>query len=409
MRVNPFVKSILAVLTALAALTAPAFAQDSLPLPPKFKIADSSETARYPVPDSIRPPIPLWRNRIVPVLGGQPNDGPAFGVRARRWMTTPVDDIVTSRAEFNLIAGFTPRGGVFGYFTFYAPRLTRGWRFRGTLSGVKQVRYGFYGLGNNTTYDPDLVTDQDPYLYRMQREQLLVSTEVTKRIVPHFSLALQLAATDDRFRALEGTTVFGSEFGQLVQEDDLWARFAAVYDTRDTEWDTHRGVLLEAGVQYGLFSDDYQRVYSILRAYVPLDSSTTIAGRVMGAALHGSPTFNSRFAVPGWERDVFVLGGEDSHRALNNGRFLGNDVLLTNIEIRRWFWSYGHTLSIGAIGWFDAGRVFEDEPFELTFNDWTAGAGAGIALRILRTNIVQLNYGFGPDGGKLTFKSGWMF
>lgn len=399
-------------MTAMAAMVtataAPLLAQDSLIGPERFPIKDSSLVAHYPVPDSVRPPIPLWRNKVLPAFGGQPNDGPTFGIRARRWMTTPVDDIVTSRAEFNLSAGITPRGGWFGYFTFIAPRLTRGWRFKGAMTAVRQVRYGFYGLGNNTVFDPDLTQD-DPLLYRMERRQLLVSAEVTKRIVSRFSLALQVAATRDRFEALEGVTVFGSTFGPEVREDDLWARLAAVYDTRDTEWDTRRGVLLEGGVQYGLFSDDYQRVYGVFRAYVPLDTSTTIAARAMGAALHGDPTFNTRFAVPAWERDVFVLGGEDSHRALNNGRFLGNDVLLANLEVRRWIWSRGPTLGMGLMGWVDAGRVFEDEAFSLALHDWTVGAGAGVALRVFRTNIITLNYGFGPDGGKLTFKSGWMF
>jgi hypothetical protein len=372
-------------------------------------ITDSSSTAALPAPDSVGPPIPLWRNRIVPAIGGQPNDLPTFGVRGRRWMTTPVDDRVTSRAELTLNAGFTPRGGIFGYLTFYAPRLTRNWRFKGVLSGVRQVRYGYFGLGNDTPFDPDLVTEENPFIYRLRREQILLSGEVTRRIKGRLGVALQLAGTRDRFKALEGESVFRDEFGDVITETDYWARFALVYDTRDLEWDTRSGMLLEAGVQYGLFNDDYQRVYAILRGYQPLGAQTVLAGRVMGAALSGTPTLNARFSVPGWERDVFVLGGEDSHRGLDNGRFLGNDVLLANGEVRHWLYTWRPGFQLGVIGWVDAGRVFEAEGFELTLREWTVGAGAGVAFRVLRTNIFTITYGGGGEGGNLAFKAGWMF
>lgn len=372
-------------------------------------IQDSSETAALPVPDSVKAPIPLWRNTVVPFIGGQPNDGPAFGVLAQRRMTTPVDDRVTSRAELELNAGLTLKGGLFGYLTFYAPRLVKKWRFNGVFSGVRQVRYGYLGLGNDTPYDPDLVTDENPFLYRLRREQILLSGEVTRRIGQHFGVALQMAGTRDRFRALEGESVFRDEFGDEVVETDYWARFALVYDSRDLEWDTRRGMLLEAGVQYGLFNEDYQRVYTILRGYRSIGPRTVLAARAMGAAMSGTPTLNARFSVPGWERDAFVLGGEDSHRGLINGRFLGNDVLLTNAEIRHWVWTWRPGFELGLIGWVDAGRVFEDEGFSLTLRDWTVGAGTGVAFRVLRTNIFTVTAGAGGEGMNLTFKAGWMF
>lgn len=373
-------------------------------------VRDSSGTAAIPAPDSVKAPIPLWRNSVLPFIGGQPNDGPAFGVLAQRRMTTPVDDIVTSRAELQLNGGFTLKGGYFGYLTFYAPRLLRKWRFNGLFSVVRQVRYGYLGLGNNTAYDPGLVTDDDPFLYRMQREQVLLSGEVTRRIGRRLGIALQVAGTRDRFRALEGESVFRSDFGEEVTETDYWARFALVYDTRDLEWDTRRGLLLEAGMQYGLFREDYQRAYVILRGYQPLGPRTVLAGRAMGAALSGTPTLNARFSVPGWERNVFVLGGEDSHRGLVNGRYLGNDVLLANGEIRHWLWTWRPGFELGAIGWVDAGRVFEGEAFSLTLQDWKVGAGVGVAIRAMRSNIFTVTLGgAGGEGANLTFKSGWMF
>lgn len=372
-------------------------------------IRDSSENAAIPVPDSIKPPIPLWRNSMVPFIGGQPNDGPAFGIQGQRRMTTPVDDIVTSRAELALNAGFTLKGGLFSYLTFYAPRLLRKWRFNGTFSAVRQVRYGYLGLGNDTPYDPDLVTDENPFVYRMRREQILLSGEVTRRIGRRVGIALQVAGTRDRFRALEGESVFREDFGEEITETDYWARFALVYDTRDLEWDTRRGALLEAGMQYGLFGEDYQRAYVILRGYQPLGPRTVLAGRAMAAALKGTPTLNARFAVPGWERNVFVLGGEDSHRGLVNGRFLGNDVLLANAEVRHWLWTWRPGFEVGVLGWVDGGRVFEGEGFALTLDGWSVGAGGGVAIRALRTNIFTATLGASREGPNLTFKSGWMF
>jgi len=186
-------------------------------------------------------------------------------------------------------------------------------------------------------------------------------------------------------------------------------RLALVYDTRDNEFNTHQGLLLEAGTQVGSGGDGYTRQYAILRGYLTVREGTVLAGRLAGSGMGGTPPLDTRFSIPGWEREVPVLGGQYSHRGLDFGRLTGTGVLLGNFEIRHDLLSLGDLGGITLVAFLDAGRVFEGEDFRLTTEDMKVGGGGALALRLMRGTIFTLNYGRGPDGGKWSVGSGWMF
>ena len=43
----------------------------------------------------------------------------------------------------------------------------------------------------------------------------------------------------------------------MLEQNDIAGRLALVYDTRDNEYNTHQGLLLEAGTQVGSGNDGY--------------------------------------------------------------------------------------------------------------------------------------------------------
>jgi hypothetical protein len=159
----------------------------------------------------------------------------------------------------------------------------------------------------------------------------------------------------------------------------------------------------------GSGGDGYTRQYAILRGYLSVREGTVLAARVAGSGMGGTPSLDARFVLPGWEREVPVLGGEYSHRGLDYGRLTGTGVLFGNFEVRHDLLSLGDLGGITLVAFLDAGRVFEGEDFRLTTKDMKVGGGGAVALRILRSSIFTFNYARGPDGGNFSVGSGWMF
>lgn len=320
------------------------------------------------------------------------------------------DDKVTSRQTFNAIASYTFKGGWLVGVRYDGPRLADGWRLRGSIAAARDVRYGYFGLGNNTRIDNDLADDSQPFLYRMRRRRIFGTGEVSRRISGPFWGAALVNVTDAQYTALPGPSVFRSDFGSQLDEDEFSGRLALVYDTRDTEYDTRRGLLAEAGIQYaGHGNNNYTRSYGIIRGWVPVKSGIVVAGRMLASDIHGAATIDSRFELPAWDRNIALLGGEDSHRSVDNGRFAGTGALLANLETRIPLKSFGDYGAINLLLFADAGRVFEGERLRLTTDEMTVGGGFGLGLRVLRGNIFTLNLGFGPDGQNFSAKTGWMF
>ena len=70
---------------------------------------------------------------------------------------------------------------------------------------------------------------------------------------------------------------------------------------------------------------------------------------------------------------------------------------------------FGDLGALTVLAFLDAGRVFEEESFEITADDLRVGGGGGIALRILRSTIFTFNFAGGPDGFNFSVGNGWMF
>ena len=70
-------------------------------------------------------------------------------------------------------------------------------------------------------------------------------------------------------------------------------------------------------------------------------------------------------------------------------------------------WDEGDAAGVSLFGFVDAGRVFEEEAFELTLDDWHASGGGGVAARLWRRNVVTLTVGAGEDGVRGWVGGGW--
>jgi outer membrane protein assembly factor BamA len=351
-----------------------------------------------------------WRTSWFPYLSGGSNDGPVLSFRVRYWQAAEYEDRVTANAALNAEAGITPRGGRHAYVQFRAPQLVEGWRFDTKVGTSREVRFGYFGLGNDTDYNKDAVTDAQPFLYRMRRTRYRGVVEVTRMLRGPLMLAVLGDVERARFTSLPGPSEFATDFpsGELKQTD-VSGRVALVYDTRDNEYNTREGLLLEAGTQVGSGGDGYTRLYTVLRGYLSPRDGTVVAARLGASGMGGTPSLDARYRIPGWEKEIPVLGGEYSHRSLDTGRLAGKHVLFGNLEVRHDLLALGDLGAITLLGFVDAGRVFEGEGFSLTADDLKVGGGGGIGLRILRSTIFTFNFAGGPDGFNYSVGSGWMF
>jgi Omp85 superfamily domain len=350
-----------------------------------------------------------WRLSYFPYIAGLANDGPAYFLRARYWQPAEYEARNTYTAALDGAVGATSEGSRLALLRFRAPGLWKDWRLDALVGAERLVRYGYFGLGNATEKNDDLVTEDTPFVYRVRRIRYEGRVEVTRRISGPFHAALRAAAVDMKYTTLPGPALFINDFGEGLDEDEVSGRLALLYDTRNNEYNTTRGLFAEAGVQVGDAEDSYTRVYGVVAGYYPVREGTVIAGRLGGSGTEGTPTLYARASVPAWDREVPVLGGENSHRSFDTGRFLGDGTLFANLEVRHDLFPFGDLGSVTLVGFLDAGRVFEDESFRLTTEDLHVGGGGGVAVRILRTAIFVFNFAGGPDGFNFSFGNGWMF
>src|SRR3954447_1911776 len=389
-------------LVLLALLTTRLAAQDST----AQANAPSDQASEVPEETTAAP----WRTSYFPYLSGGSNDGPLLNFRVRYWQAAEYEDRVTANAALNAEAGITSRGSRHIYVQFKAPQLIEGWRFDLKAGAVREARFGFFGIGNETEYNKGAVTDANPFLYRVRRTRYGGAAEVTRRVSGPFQVAFLGAAETARFTTLPGPSLFASLVDpDELKETDVSGRLAFIYDTRDNEYNTHQGLLLEAGAQVGSGGDGYTRLYTVLRGYLQVREGTVIAARLAATGTGGTATLDARYSLPAWEREIPILGGQYSHRSLDTGRLTGRHALLGNLEVRHDLISFGDPGAITLLGFVDAGRVFEEENFRLTTEDLKVGGGGGFGFRILRSTIFTLNLAGGPDGFNYSVGTGWMF
>ena len=372
------------------------------------QVAAQSPDAGPQAPDESTEQTP-WRTSYFPYLAGGTNDGPVLAFRVHHFQPAEYDARVTTNAAFTADAGITPRGGRQVTARFRAPQLWKDWRLSALAAAVREVRFGYFGLGNETVKDDDAVTPLQPFLYRVRRARYGGKLEVTRRLRGPLQAALQANVEWTRFTTLPGPSLFKTDFGPELKESDVAGRVALVYDTRDNEFNTRKGLLLEAGAQVGSGGDGYTRLYTVLRGYLPLREGTVAAARLAASGMGGDPTLNARLYIPAWENQIPVLGGQYSHRSFDTGRFAGKHVLLGNLEVRHDLLPFGDLGAITLLAFLDAGRVFEQENFKITTSEVKVGGGGGVGVRILRSSIFAFNFAGGPDGFNFSVGSGWMF
>ena len=163
---------------------------------------DTTEAADTTGTSSEAEPKAPWKTSYFPYLAGGPNDGPLVAFRVHHFQPAEYDARVTSNAAFTAEAGVTFRGGRQIILRFRAPQLWKDWRLKTLAAAVREVRFGYFGLGNQTTKDDNLVTPAQPFLYRVRRARYGGQFDVSRRLQGPLWLALQGNVERTRFTTL---------------------------------------------------------------------------------------------------------------------------------------------------------------------------------------------------------------
>ena len=349
-----------------------------------------------------------WGVSYFPYITSHSSEFPVFAFRFLYSKPSAWDKPYIAAGDLRADVGVSVRGGWLASVRFRAPGLWDGWRLRAELSAARRTRQHYAGLGNSTVVD-DQITASEEFFYRVKRTQYRANVEVTRRLTGHLHASASPGISFVRYSPHSGASVFANDFGSELEDTDATFRTSLIYDTRDTDYNTQRGILLEVGGAAGTGGDGYTRLFTNLRGWLSLREGTVLAGRFVAAGMGGTPPLDARFNLEMWERQVQAYGGDQSNRGTSDGRFLGTDALFINTEVRHDLLNLGDYGALTLLAYFDAGRVFENESFRLTTDGFHVGVGGGIALRVLRSNILTFNFGDGPEGFEFEFGTGWMF
>lgn len=323
------------------------------------------------------------------------------------------------RAIIGLDFQFSTSGSKFVRLQARMPRLVDGWRFAGVAELQRRARDWYLGVGNDTELDKDRINDAQPHYYRSDNRSALFRGEVQRRIIGPLRVLAGIHLQRWRIDTLKNTPTLLAEQAQagivpFVNQGttDNSFRIGLVFDTRGDEVAPRSGVLAQViySIADSAFGDlSYTRTTLSASGYLPFGERISINGRVAAQIMTGSPGFGSIDLVEQSDRPLRGLGGAMTHRALLDRRFLGDDMVMLNFDVR-YILSEAPTLyKLTLVGFFDTGRVYFGEDFRLTTDGLKHGGGAGVIIQIFRTGVFGSTLGFGTDGGVLQFHSKWSF
>jgi hypothetical protein len=367
-----------------------------------------------------------WRSSYFPYVLGTPTDGAMLVLRWQRTQNAPyfleqtdekdVINPITFRGAVSVEGGAGTRGSRFLRVEARLPAVVEGWRFDGMLGAERQGRFGYYGVGADLAdADPDAPnTDAN----RIHRDRWLARFEGTRTIRGPFRLAVGLFADRTSLSAVTDSGAFGDHFGTPRRRTSIVVRPALVVDTRDREFTPSRGVLLEAGAGFGSGREQslgvpdndggfYGFGYAQFKGYFSPREGTVLAGRALVRRMAERAPLSARFGLPGWEREV-TLSGADGHRGLPAGALAATDLELYSLEVRHDLLNAGDLGAVTLLGFADWARVEDRRSFRLGSADFF-GAGAGVALRVIRSAILTTNFAGGPNGFNFSMGTNWSF
>ena len=362
-----------------------------------------------------------WTDVGYPKIYWTPTNGASFGLyyaQVRPPGYDDWDDPPPYRARIALDGEIATSGSHRLGLEFKLPNSLPGWRFDLRLWTIRHARQNYFGIGNESEFESDNVTDGQPFYYRMDRRRSFVRGTVQRRLISGLRAVAGFHFERWRLDTLSGPSLLGEQvqagLAPLVGVNTWQGEFrlGMVLDTRDDEVTPRRGVLIEAlfGIADSSVVGDvnFTRFTGSAAVFHAIGERLVLGGRVVGQTLSGSPPVGSYFAVEASERAFEGLGGASSHRGLHTDRFLGQDKLLANIDARYRLTGLSQMATVDLVGFIDFGRVFQASD-DFSLKALHVGGGVGPIITIGRNGVIGWTFAWGPDKLIVQTHTRWMF
>jgi len=290
-----------------------------------------------------------------------------------------------------------------------------GWRLLLMAGSLREQRAPYFGLGNRSTVADSL---DNRYGEAYATYSLLRTTGIVAvRRKLAGPLHLLVGAQFRHYRALP----LAGRRSKLADDlaagvpldtgatDGLEVRGGLLFDTRDEESSSSKGVFIEAlaarGLKGGLGKLAYTRYALGMREFVPIGEYTSLAFRQNVEISRGAiPFYVADERMTSW-RPEDGFGGVTTLRASLPGRFSAPNKALLSADLRYRNWDFWVTPTTPVRLWFlifaDVGRVWmSGETFAP--DHLHAGGGVGTLLQIGRGTFFGFDVGWSPDA-HLTF------
>jgi hypothetical protein len=294
-------------------------------------------------------------------------------------------------------------------FTLFldAPHLLPdGWRVNGYLGLEKRIKTPYYGLGNETLYDP---ASEDPagpnphyYGFGRLRRSALVNLQRNLTGTPLWALfGVGMVATEvDPTPEGVGSTLYAAEAGPAGAT--YWTNYiraGLIWDSRDREAGPRAGTWSELVVHWvneGLGADVSFTRWSLMdRRYYSLTQRLVFAHRYFLQGVSGDVPIHQLQRVQTSFRQGEGLGGSATVRGLPKNRFAGKGMLVWNAELR-WrvmdFRALGRSFHTVLSTFLDQGRVWSGGVrMEELFSGLHRGYGVGVRVGMGENFVVAMD------------------
>ncbi len=358
-----------------------------------------------------------------PIIGGNTDIGVQFGGAAT--LTRFCGDVQPYQWNIDLLLSASAKDDSSGLrlvqqshvLRLDAPALFGGRvRVDGRLNYLRTINAGYYGLGNDSSAAlPPGVTDPGrrfQYLQQEGRARFITRIHTSSPL----DLALGLNLRYESPGVYDGSRLAADALAQNREGDPRVrgldpAAIAGVaagvmYDTRDTEFVTTKGIFYQLGVGASAGSSDgigYGDTSAVLSHYAPLPGPFIFASRLVASFQFGNVPFYDLMQGGTFEPQ-YLFGGETGVRGVPDGRYAGKVKLVTNIEIRSRFPRFqllGQRLRIGTTTFLDAGRLWDEYSYDPGSDGRKLGlkygVGGGFFLQWGEAAIFRIEAAYSPD------------
>jgi outer membrane protein assembly factor BamA len=281
-------------------------------------------------------------------------------------------------------------------------------------SYTSEATLNYAGMGNASSIAPPPGAPGSYYWYGLVHPSVLAQLRL--RLVDHLGALVAVRYTQNWMQVgadskladdlRSGSPAVKALLGSVDPHGVALFGYGLQWDDRDSEVSPHGGSFSEAVVRLspggaGALPFRYGEAKIESRAFLPLvPERITLALRAVGDLQFGQPPFYEL----GRFDDTYAIGGLNGVRGVPAQRYFGKVKALGNVELRGEITSFrvfGRDVAMGAVCFFDGGRVWADTSprpeLDGTGIGLKYGVGAGLRFRSGKAFVMRADVAWSPD------------